>query len=136
MSIATREDIPGILEALTDLWKRSPAQKMKYIDPKKSTSYVIEAITEGRVRILHGCIVMYDTGSDWCSSQVVLFEQLVLAYEEGYDASKVPEALLGIAKEQGCSAVLSGDTQIGAMSKHYLAAGFSSIGQQFYRSVP
>ena len=128
-------DFSYVESVLRELWARSPASKMKDVDEDAALTYVKEALTAGRIHRIHGCLVMYDIGAEWYATREFLIEQLVVRLDSTAKPSEVPHYLYYLAKELGLSAVVAGDTQVGAMDKHYTNAGYTSIGNQFYRRV-
>lgn len=107
----------------------------RFIHPGKAEYQIRLALEEGRVYEIHGCAVMIDIGADWYSLADFLFEKFVLAIHEDARPDLVPAALVQLARDRGCVAVVSGDMVAGLMNRHYTAAGFKPDGTNFYTEV-
>jgi len=73
----------------------------------------------------------------WYSTAPVLQEWLVLKLHSGGSVNSIPPALLAIAKERGCSVVITGDSSpISIVAEAYSQADFRPLTQSFYKEVP
>lgn len=133
MATPTAQQWDKIARCLQAMWRRSSSPQMALVDP-------IYALDQLRNHLPHeahdGFFLVYEVGSPWYSYEKVLFEELVLRFDDSVEgAPGAVRRLEELAKEHGCAAIASGDTQVRAMSPHYVAAGFTPIGDQFFKEL-
>lgn len=126
------EDWPAIEARLRRMLVRNPNNQMKLVDED-------HALSMARLMpsvVNDGYFILYDVGSPWYTRKRVLIEELILRIgptEAG--ARGAVRCLETLAREQGCLAIASGDTQVGAMVPHYLAEGFIPLGTQMFKEL-
>jgi hypothetical protein len=137
MRLADQEDLPDIVKCLRWVKKHSPSAKMQNIDDAKCITHVEDRIKEGKVLIAYGCMIMFDTGTDWFSYEKGMFEEMFMSmnYKHGHDIPKAIDFLIRYAENIGCKYIAVGDTQIGLMAPYYMNSGFSPSGSQLYRRI-
>ena len=115
----------------------SPAPQMRLVQPKYARSALHLARLAGRLYVYGDFGIFVDVGSPWYTTKPILIEELIVRFRRVYK-NRVESAVAQldeIGKEHGCVAVGAGDTQIGLMAPHYLAAGFQVLGTQFYKEI-
>jgi hypothetical protein len=130
--------VERIYDALVNLLAMSPAPQMRLCEPDVARQNLSRASDERRLFVYGDFGILVDVGSPWHTSKRVLIEEIIVRFRRDY-GNKVEGAIAQldiIAKAFGCVAVAAGDTQIGLMSPRYLAAGFTTLGTQFYKETP
>ncbi len=125
------------MAALLALKAKSPAHQMRITEPMAAELGIRDAIHTGRAYFIGGYFVMYDVGKPWYSDQRLLIEDIILKVykDSSVSVQDAIASLTTLAKLKGCAAVVSGDTQVGYMSPHYVSAGFVYIGNQFFKEL-
>ena len=142
MSFHLRNAQPGletleIYQALLRLQAKSPAKQMVLVEPNVALQNLQHAVEERSVYVYGDYAIKVDVGSPWYTSKPLLIEEIILRFRKdfGNHVSSAIQQLDAIAKEKGCVAIAAGDTQIGLMSQHYHAEGYSPIGTQFFKEI-
>jgi hypothetical protein len=138
LQAARLSDVPLIFEALLKLLHKSPAPQMRLAEPEVAFQAMCTAVAEQRLYLYGDYALLVDVGSPWHSSKNVLIEEIIVRYQRhfGNNVESAIAQLEVLAERIGCVAIGAGDTQIGLMSPRYLAAGFTSLGTQFYKEIP
>lgn len=127
-------DLPHIMSKLKWMLEVNPHGQMKYADVDIAEHYVRTSIETGFCYYVAGYFIMVDVGSDWYTSQKYLIEQLILKIHPTTEPVSVAiRALDTIKVEKGCVAIAAGDTQVGYMTPHYIAAGYTTLGTQLFK---
>jgi hypothetical protein len=137
LAYASEEQAELIFRAMLKMMQYSPAPQMKLVEPAVAHERLMKAREDGRLYVLGDFGIFVDVGSPWYTSKQVLIEEIIVRFRRHFDnvVDTAIEALTRIAKLHGCVAVAAGDTQVGYMAPRYLAAGFSTLGTQFYKEI-
>lgn len=136
MRFATTEDIPLIEETLLAMLAKSPARQMKFADQGAAFAYIRQAVNVGNAYIEDGYFILVDAGRPWYSYKEYLIEELILKIRPTTQPVTVAiKALSEIARSRGFEVVAAGDTQVGYMTPHYIAEGFTTIGTQLLKEI-
>jgi hypothetical protein len=125
--------LTAALAALIAMRDKNPDKQMKWADPNAALAYMVAAADEGRCIMHAGYFIMYSVGPIWFSTASFLIEELVIRIYGSSPPSAATDALQELHELHGTVAVISGDTQVGRMTPHYLAAGYQVLGQQFIK---
>jgi hypothetical protein len=107
---------------------------MKYANIDIAIRNVRFAMAEQRAYYVDGYFIMVDEGSDWYTDKKYLIEQIILKIHPTHAPVSVAIAALDrIREEHGCVAIAAGDTQVGYMTPHYHAAGYTTLGTQLFK---
>ncbi len=133
---ANDDDFQVIKQSLTHWRDKSPALHVKLCSIGVALGNVLRAIDEGRAWMADGYFILVDVGSPWFSSQRMLIEEIIIRVRPTtLPVSYAIDALDLIAEKLGCTAIAAGDTQIGYMTPHYHAAGYTTLGTQLMKEV-
>lgn len=137
MKLVTPGEVPIVMAALKRLIEKSPSEQMRYAELIEAELGVRDAIHNNRAVFVGDFFIMFDVGKIWYSSKQFLIEELVIrvSTNHGTPVSEAVAALDNLAQRFRCAAVVAGDTQIGAMTNHYLRAGYVMLGSQFIKHV-
>jgi hypothetical protein len=126
-----------IFSALLDMLAKSPARQMSLAVPAVARQSLYAAREAGRLYIYGDYGILVDVGSPWHTNERVLIEEIIIRFRrfEKNGVEGAIDQLQHIAKEHGCAAIAAGDTQVGIMTPRYLAAGFKTLGTQFFMEV-
>lgn len=133
MRPASYGDIEEVLSCLIKMRDKNPNKQMKWADPDTALAYMLAAREEGLCVCHAGYFIMYSVGPIWFSKANFLIEELVIRVWGTSPPSLAIEALQDLHELHGTVAIIAGDTQVGAMAPHYLAAGYQVLGQQFIK---
>lgn len=139
MRLATIFETPAILKALHRLQEYAAVyQWAGNVDFTKGSHAILDEVERGNAYIVDGYLVMVAKVQPWYTKDFILQEWLVLKVYDGYGTvDSVPNALLDIAKERGCSVVISADSSpVSIVAKAYADAGFEKLTQSFFMEVP
>lgn len=128
-------DLKRIRTALTGLLVHSDAAHMKYANLEHAMQYIEQASLAGKAHVVSDVFVMFDIGSDWYSKELYMIEQLVLKLSKYGDVPKAVAFMDNMARVFGVKAIAAGDTQVGAMTPHYIQAGYKVLGTQFIKEL-
>jgi hypothetical protein len=107
------------------------------VDYEAAVTSILAEVEEGNAYVVQGYLVLVATVYPWYSRLPVLQEWLVLKLENWGTVDSIPPALLTIAKERGCSVVITGDSSpIRIVADAYSNAGFKPLTKSFYKEVP
>lgn len=135
--LATQQDFPALEVALT----RLSAYAASYEWATGKCAVTANANLRAEIHRNHGYIVggylvMVDAYQPWYSKDYVLQEWLVMRLYEPTGTEAIPAALLQIAKEHNCVAVISGDSSpVNIMAGTYKQAGWFPLTSSFYKRV-
>lgn len=131
------EDRPHIYKALRGLWRYAEQyQWTNEVSFEKACSAIDAYIEQGRAYVVGGYLVMTDVVTPWYSHDKVLQEWLVLKLYKQGAVKDIPEALLEIARRQGCRSVISGDSSpVNIMSRAYEEAGWAPLTKSYTKEV-
>lgn len=137
MRRALRREVPAIFEELLRLLAKSPAAQMVLAVPAVAEQNLYLAQEQGRLWIQGDFAILVDVGSPWYTDKPVLIEEIVIRYrrEFGNPPEDIALALPLLAEILGCVAVAAGDTQVGIMGPRYTAAGFKTLGTQYFKEI-
>lgn len=77
---------------------------------------------------------MFDVGKVWYSNDTFLIEELVLRIDNtGQSPEVAVRALDSLRNRFNCAAVIVGDTQVQAMTNHYIRGGYVLLGNQLMK---
>ena len=132
---ATLADFPLLLEANYRMWAKNGANQMRYTDEEKAKAYLRQACANGRVAIVEETFaILYDVGAPWYSSHCFLIEEgMFRLVRNDIPVSRAIAALDVLKERHGCVLIAVGDTQVGVMTPHYLAAGYRTLGTQLIK---
>lgn len=122
--------------------RRLQAYASKYdwavgVDYETAVTSIMAEVEAGNAYVVQGYLVLVATVYPWYAKLPVLQEWLVLRLHTGGRVAFVPPALLHIAKERGCSVVITGDSSpISIVADAYSNAGFKPLTKSFYKEVP
>lgn len=135
---ASMEDVHSIFEALLKMRKYSSAPQMRLTEPRHAVAHLQMAAAKQHLWVFGDFAILIDVGSPWYSAELVLIEEIIVRFrkEHGNTVDSAVAQLDVLALRFGCAAIAAGDTQIGLMSPRYLAAGFKTLGTQFYKEMP
>lgn len=128
-------DLKRVRKALDGLILHSNAAHMKYADVLHAMEYIKQASLAGKAHIVSDVFVMFDIGSDWYTKELYMIEQLVLKLSKYGDVPKAVAFMDNMARVFGAKAIAAGDTQVGAMTPHYIQAGYKVLGTQFIKEL-
>ena len=130
-------DFPIIRTNLLKIQEKNPARQMVQATIEPAMAYVEQAVKENRCYIVDDTFfVMFDVGSLWFSNEKFLLEQLVMRISpNNFHVGNAVQALTELAKFHGATRIVSGDTQLGLMTKHYLADGYEPLGTQLIKEI-
>jgi hypothetical protein len=107
------------------------------IDYETAVASIMAEVAEDNAYVIDGYLVLTAVVYPWYSTAPVLQEWLVLKLHSGGSVASIPPALLAIAKERGCSVVITGDSSpISIVAEAYSQADFKPLTQSFYKEVP
>lgn len=134
MRLATQHDVELLLIALRKVWAKSPAPQMKYVDQVSAECGIRDAIHNQRAVIEGDFYIMFDVGKVWYSNSTFLIEELVLRIVNTGQSPAVAVKALDVLKDRfKCDAVIVGDTQVQAMTNHYIRGGYVLLGNQLMK---
>lgn len=134
MRLATQHDVELILIALRKVWAKSPAPQMKYVDQVSAECGIRDAIHNQRAVIEGDFYIMFDVGKVWYSNSTFLIEELVLRIVNTGQSPSVAVKALDVLKDRfKCATVIAGDTQVQAMTNHYIRGGYVLLGNQLMK---
>ncbi len=138
MRVAERMDHWHIMDALLRLKAKANGRgQMKFTVPHVAAEYLFRQIDANRVVIHEGYAIMYDVGTPWYTDRPFLIEDIIIkVYPTTSPVSVAIDCLEAIARSLNLTAVVAGDTQIGYMTPHYLAAGYTTLGTQLFKELP
>lgn len=132
----TADDLEQVLRLLLRLKASSKAAQMALCEEAPARQHLAWARDTGFAVIHDGYFLLIDIGSPWHTTKRVLFEELVLRIGETEQGPRgAVRALEELARTHGCAAVAAGDTQVRAMTPHYLAEGFTPLGDQLFKEI-
>lgn len=131
-------DVYEIFNALLLMLRKSPAPQMALVEEEVAYRNLKQAVAEQRLYVYGDFAILVDAGSPWHTSKKVLIEEIVIRWRREFNTpvEAAIRQLDRIAKEHGCVAIAAGDTQVGIMGPRYTAAGFKTLGTQFFKEVP
>jgi hypothetical protein len=132
---STPADGDAVLAAMYRMWSLNPGNQMAYTDEPKAVDYVVAACAAGRVAIVDETFaIMFDVGCQWYSSSNFLIEECLLRIRRNDTPVAVAIAALDELRAHfNCVMTVVGDTQVGRMTPHYLAAGYRLLGTQLIK---
>lgn len=132
---STTADFMDVSAAMYRMWSLNDSNQMKYTDEQKSLDYIAHACTAGRVAIVDETFaIMFDVGSQWYTSDNFLIEECLLRIKRNDTPISVAIAALDELRVHfGCVMTVVGDTQVGRMTPHYIAAGYRLLGTQLIK---
>lgn len=133
MRAADGVDVQNALHALIVMRDKNPDKQMKWAEPEVAVDYMARALGAGRCVMHAGYFIMYSVSPVWYSKASFLIEELVIRVYGSAPPSYATAALQELHELHGTVAIISGDTQVGRMTPHYLAAGYQVLGQQFIK---
>lgn len=134
---ADNQDRAAIQAAMLHWYTKSHAYQMPDTDWAEVMCHVAARIHDGKGYFSHGYFIMVDIGKPWFANKLYLIEEIILKVYDTYEPVRLAIADLDkIAKEHGCTRVVTGDTQTGYMDRWYKEAGFAHMGNQFYKELP
>ena len=134
MRLATQHDVEQILSVLRKVWAKSPAPQMKFVDPVSAECGIRDAIHNQRAVIEGDFYIMFDVGKVWYSNSPFLIEELVLRIDNTGQSPEVAVKALDVLKDRfKCAAIIVGDTQVQAMTNHYIRGGYVLLGNQLMK---
>ena len=132
---ATAADEDLVIAAMYRMWSLNPSNQMVYTDETKALDYIRAACSGGRVMIVDETFaVMFDVGCMWYSSTPFLIEECLLRIKR--NALPVEAAIVALdwlKDYYNCAMIVVGDTQLGVMTPHYIAAGYRHLGTQLIK---
>jgi hypothetical protein len=138
MRLATVEDRDELVEAC----KRLAAYAVKYkwvgeVDYTKGLTALFTEIDEGNAYVIEGYIVFVHEITPWYTNDRLLQEWLVMRLHCTHgELTKVPAALLELAKARGCVGVLGGDSSpVHIVAKAYEEAGWVALTKSYFKEV-
>lgn len=133
-----RATVEDIFQALLRMLDKSPAPQMRLVEPAVVYSHLRLAAVDRKLWVLGDFAILVDVGPPWHTTRPVLIEEIIVRFRKGYGYSveDAVAALDHLAELHGCHAIAAGDTQVGIMAPRYLAAGFVTLGTQFYKEIP
>ena len=134
--LATLLDEWDIQHALFKLKNYADKYDWAFISVDHALAAVSSEIAAGNAWIISGHLVLVQRVIPWYSDRAMLQEYLVLKLGCNGVLADVPVALQAIALEQGCVAVITGDSSpLSIVADAYKAAGFSPLTRSFYKKV-
>jgi hypothetical protein len=135
MRLATQHDVETILTVLRKVWAKSPAPQMKFVDPVSAECGIRDAVHNNRAVIDGDFFVMFDVGKVWYSNETFLIEELVLriSHDDLTGPSTAVKTLDALKERFKCAAIFAGDTQVQAMTNHYIRGGYVLLGNQLMK---
>jgi hypothetical protein len=134
MRPATDDDLSSGLCALLDMREKNPDKQMQWADPMTAAKYMTTAADEGRAVVVDGFLILFTASPLWFTKARFLIEELVIRLPgTSGPVESVTTALESLRNRHACVAIVTGDTQVGRMTPHYLAAGYKVLGQQFIK---
>lgn len=133
----SRVEVEDIFQALLGMLSNSPAKQMALAEPAAAYSHLLVAALNGKLLTFGDFAILFDIGSPWHTRKLVLIEEIIVRFRKRYGntVESAVAQLEVIARDQGCAAIAAGDTQVGIMGPRYLAAGFTTLGSQFYKEI-
>lgn len=126
-----------IYRALLEVQKKSPAKQMALVEPGAAWKHLDRARATGNLVVCGDYGILFDVGSPWHTTKLVLIEEIIIRFRRLYQ-NPVEDAIAkldDLARLHGCVAIAAGDTQVGLMAPRYQAAGYISLGSQFYKEL-
>lgn len=136
-NIPSRAEVLMMHEALLKMKKQSPAAQMALAEPDTAFKHLVWASQHRRLVTCGDYGILFDVGSPWHTTKLVLIEEIIIRFRRQYQ-NPVEEAIAkldDLARLYGCVAIAAGDTQVGLMAPRYQAAGYTSLGSQFYKEL-
>lgn len=131
---ALPQDIEQAMTVIGKMTRPDLVPFMRHFCPAKAKASLMEAARRNRAYMVDGYLVVFDTMSPWHSDITIVIEEFVLrVYPTNFTPAVVTEFLDAMKSMHNAVSIVSGDGQVGAMSKHYLAAGYRKIGEQFMK---
>lgn len=131
---AQPENIEQAMTAIGKMARPDLVPFMRHFSPEKAKASLMEAARRNRAYMVDGYLVVFDLMSPWHSDITILIEEFVLRVQAtNQPPSVIPEFLDAMRVMHRAAYIVSGDGQVGAMSQHYLAAGYRKIGEQFMK---
>jgi hypothetical protein len=131
---ALPQDIEQAMTVIGKMTRPDLVPFMRHFSPDKAKASLMEAARRNRAYMVDGYLVVFDLMSPWHSDITILIEEFVLrVYPTSQPPSVIPEFLEAARALHNAAYIVSGDGQVGAMSKHYLAAGYRKIGEQYMK---
>lgn len=133
-----RAAVEDIFQALMRMLDKSPAPQMRLVEPAAVYSHLYRATADKKLWVLGDFAILVDVGPPWHTTKPVLIEEIIVRFRRGHGGTveDAVAALDRLAERFGCFAIAAGDTQIGMMAPRYTAAGFVTLGTQFYKETP
>jgi hypothetical protein len=134
---ATEYDTTLVMTALLKMLDKSPAPQMKLAVPEVAYRALKNAAADGWLYVYGDFAILVDVGRPWHSDKRVLIEEIIVRFRRAHHntVESAVAQLEILARQFGCVAVAAGDTQIGYMAPRYTAAGFITLGTQFYKEI-
>lgn len=130
----TPADILSAMAKLQAMKDANTSIFMKYTDYDTASAYLTQAANDGRAVMIHGYLLVFAVCVPWHMIQPIIMEELVLrVHDTPFPVSVVTDYLDALKAEHGAAFIAAGDGQVGAMSKHYLASGYQTLGIQFIK---
>lgn len=131
---ATPTDIEGAMKAIGKMARPDLVPVMRYFSATKAKESLLSAARENRAYMVDGYLVVFSLASPWHSDVTFLMEEFVIRVQATDQPPSVVTEFLDRARElHGAAFAIAGDGQVGAMTKHYLAAGYKHIGVQLMK---
>lgn len=106
------------------------------IDFDKACDSVYQTMCDGNAYVIDGYLVLVDVIKPWYTDDKILQEWLVikLVHKEGQSVDSIPPALLKLAEERGCRAVITADSSpVSIVAGAYQRADFKPLTTSFYK---
>lgn len=106
------------------------------IDFNKACDSVYLTAAAGDAYVIDGYLVLVDVIQPWYTNDKVLQEWLVLKliHIDGQSVDSIPPALRQLARERGCSAVITADSSpVSIVAGAYKRADFKPLTTSFYK---
>lgn len=130
----TPADILAAMAKLQAMKDANSSIFMKHTDYDTASAYLTQAANDGRAVMIHGYLLVFAVCVPWHMTQPIIMEELVLrVHDTPFPVSVVTDYLDALKAEHGAAFIAAGDGQVGAMSKHYLASGYQTLGIQFIK---
>jgi hypothetical protein len=131
---ALPQDIEQAMVVIGKMTRPDLVPFMRHFSPERAKASLMQGARNNRAYMVDGYLVVFDLMSPWHSEVTLLIEEFVLrVYPTSHSPSVVPEFLDAMRVMHNAAYIVSGDGQVGAMSKHYLAAGYRKIGEQYMK---
>jgi hypothetical protein len=128
-------------EAIATALKKLEAYAKSYdwaisVDYEYAKDNILNCVDEQDAFVIDGYLVMTEVIVPWYSKTSLLQEWLVIKIYPGGDIDAVPPELLAIARDTGCSAVITADSSpVSIVANAYRGAGFKPLTTSFFKVV-